>query len=698
VVTAAGPSPAAAQAPEGFFTEARDYFKSETVEGVSKHAETPAEAPATVTVVGREEIERYGFRTVADVLDFASVGNATLGDRRWDLAASRGVFLFEDYNTRILVMLDGHVVNEPWSNFADLGRAMLVPLDLVERVEIVYGPSAVLYGGYSLYGIVNVVTRPAGSLAGFRARASAGSWRTGEAVVSWARAGTYGGGEDGTSRDWSVLVAAGGYDTDGEDFDVPRQDVGRPVRLDGSTEYGGPDEGSDFERAPFAYLRAQRGGLGLLARWGYRLRGTPFAPYGALYNSREQSLRDEKAFLEARWERPLTPRTTLQVRGFHDLYAYDERDPYPAGAAHPGEQGYRFLLEASNHDTGGEVRLVSRRGTHFLTAGAEYRHRTLARTSFTELFSGAVVSSTRLSQETSGRFAVVYAQDEWRPNDLLSLVVGGSWARTTPGGTRTQPRLAAIVKPRRGLAVKALYAQGFRPPSIYEATYADYEGNLPNPALRSEEIASIELAVLWSPSPGLSLQAYTFRSTLEGLIGPTLITSPSDAQGGVAVPGGTPADLVGQFQYQSTGEVRSKGAGASARLQGRRLHAYANAAYARGERQRPGAAPSALASASRWLATGGLSWQARDWTASISGQYVGPHDLDPARGGGRAGDYVVANVRLVHRTRVVYPLALHLDVFNVFDGQGTFAASPVFTPARLPIPGRRVLFGAEVRF
>ena len=110
LVLVGGARPALAQ---DFFEQGKDYFKSETIEGVSKHAEAPTETPATVTLITRDEIERYGFRTVADVLNFASMGNFSLGDRRYELAGSRGLFLFEDFNTRILVMLNGHSLNEP---------------------------------------------------------------------------------------------------------------------------------------------------------------------------------------------------------------------------------------------------------------------------------------------------------------------------------------------------------------------------------------------------------------------------------------------------------------------------------------------------------------------------------------------------------------------------------------------------------
>src|SRR6185503_18988715 len=140
-----------------------------------------------------EDIELYGFRTRADVLNFASTGYFTHNDRRYDFAGGRGLFFFEDFNTRLLVMLNGHPLNEPWNNFGGVGREMAVPLELVDRVEIIYGPSSLLYGGYSLYGIVNVVTRNGESEAGGRVRLGAGSGATGEAMASYGRAGGAGG-------------------------------------------------------------------------------------------------------------------------------------------------------------------------------------------------------------------------------------------------------------------------------------------------------------------------------------------------------------------------------------------------------------------------------------------------------------------------------------------------------------------------
>lgn len=688
-------APAGAQELD-FFEQASDYFKAETIEGVSKHAETPTETPATVTVVSRAEIERYGFRTLADVLNFASLGSFSHGDRRYELVGSRGLFFFEDFNTRLLVMLNGHVLNEPWSNFGGVGRAMLVPLDLVERIEIVYGPSSLLYGGYSLYGIVNVVTRTGGAMPGLRVRATYGSWNTRESLVSYGASGVSGGEE--SSVEWSVLAAAGYYATDGEDLDLPRTDVGYPVALDGSTTWGGPQEGTDFERAPFAFLLARRGELSLLARAGHRRRGAPFAPYGAMYGTPDQTLRDAKAFVDLRWDRKLRPDLDLSLRAFHDVYGYDEEDPYADAVSYPGEPGYTFVLATDDHDTGGEARLHWRRGTHFVTAGGEFRYRTLGQESFTRFFGGQVAPGSTIRQDVTGRFAVLYAQEEWRPRDALSLVVGGNFAHTDPGGSKAQPRLALIVKPRPTVALKGLYGRGFRPPSIFEASYGDFRSQIENPALESEEIESFEGSVIWNPDRRLALQGYAFRSRLQGLIQGVEIRTPADVQGGLVGPGGTAEELVGLLQYQSSGDVRSWGFGGSARLRHKGLIAFANLARASATFEGRGAVEDELAGSSSWIGSLGVSYERDAWTGSLTARYLGPQRLHPSRGPGEAGDFVEANAHVVHRTRLVYPVTFRVDVRNLFDGEGQLAASPVYPVPRIPIEGRRVLVSAEVQF
>jgi len=666
------------------FGQKSTYFRDDVVQGASKHPEAATEAPATVTVLTAEDIRAYGFRTVADVLNFASVGSFTHNDRRYDFAGSRGLFFFEDFNTRILVLLNGHPLNEPWNNFGGVGREMLVPLEIAKSVEIVYGPSSLLYGGYSLYGVINVVTHTGGSLAGTRVLARAGTHGERELLLSEGLEGVA--GEKATR--WSFLGAAGGFETKGENLNVPTiADAG----------YGGPQSGTDTEQAPFAFLFSRYGELTIMARAGYRRHGAPMAPYGSIYGSNQEFVRDDKSFVEASWEHEIATETTLTIRTFYDWYSYAEHDPYAADATIP--EPYTFILRADDSDRGGEIRLNTHHNAHFITAGVEYRQRAIFQRSFLQLSNGgSFVDGSFLGDHINGSLLVAYAQEEWRPSTHWTLVGGATLARTEPGGQKVQPRVAAIYKPTGNLAIKGLYGRGFRPPSIFEASYTDQIDQINNPSLRSEQIASSELSVTWDATQTVQTQAYAFQSRLRGLIGAVTIEDPSQVQGGVVPPSGNPDDFIGVLQYQSQGDVKSHGFGLSARAVSGNARGYVNVAYARAALDRPDT--STLAGSPSLLGSAGISYRLRAFTAGLSAQYVGAQRLDDSRGESfQSGRFFDSNLRLAWDTHAgIYPISFIVDAQNLFNASGTVAASPVYTPSEIPIPGRRVSLGIEGRF
>jgi iron complex outermembrane receptor protein len=682
--------PVAAQETD-FFEEGASLFQAETITGASKHAEAPTETPATATILTRDDIERYGFRTLADVLNYASLGDFTNNDRRYDFVGGRGLFSFEDFNTRILVMLDGHPLNEPWNNFAGVGREMLVPMDVVERIEITYGPSSLLYGGYSLYGLVNVVTRTAESLSGAGVRLSGGSWGTREVAATYGTSGSSGEGEG--SVPWEVVAAGAFYRSDGESVDLP------PIEQGDGSVWGGKQRDTDFERSPSGFLYAKRGDWTILGRTGYRKHGEPLAPYDADYGSDRNSVQDRKSFGELRYDHAIGPHFDVSARLFLDDYHYREHEAYTDSESYPGHDGYDYVLSSDNRDAGGEARVAYHAGAHFLTVGGEYRWRDVDQAAYNVYWDGGNSPDSPGSSTVKGHLGVAYLQEEWRPFDELTLLLGGNWADTEPGGTKALPRVAMIYKPSPRLAVKALWGKGFRPPSIYETSYNDYLTQIPNPSLRSEEISSSELSVLWSVSPSLSIQAYGFNSRLRGLVQGVEIMSVDDIQGGVVGPSGDPNDLVGMLQFQAAGDVTSRGGGLSARARMGDLHSYGNVSYAKARLDpRGGAGETDLAASSNWLANAGVSYDFGDLTASISARYVGSQPLQEDHGEGNAGDFVDANLRLLWKTVVVYPVRLYVDVWNVTDEKGSFSASSVYVPARSPIEGRKIVVGTEVRF
>lgn len=129
------------------------------------------EAPGTVTVIDRAMIEASGARRLVDVLRLVpgfQVGYKTNG---LPTAAYHG--LNDEYARRTLLLLNGQRIFQysrgviEWNNLP-------VPLENVERIEIVRGPAAAAYGSNALQAVIDIQTGGAAEYAGFSGRMAAG--------------------------------------------------------------------------------------------------------------------------------------------------------------------------------------------------------------------------------------------------------------------------------------------------------------------------------------------------------------------------------------------------------------------------------------------------------------------------------------------------------------------------------------------
>src|SRR5690349_18386807 len=119
---------AAAQAGESQDTsDLEGLLDTSVVSAPSKTAEAVSIAPSTSIVLTAEDMRRYGIRTVDEAINFLAMGMQA--EKRFQSVevGARGVLLASDFGSHVLLMVDGHVLNEPWSATAYFDHGATVP-------------------------------------------------------------------------------------------------------------------------------------------------------------------------------------------------------------------------------------------------------------------------------------------------------------------------------------------------------------------------------------------------------------------------------------------------------------------------------------------------------------------------------------------------------------------------------------------
>ena len=146
----------------------------EVVVTATRDKQETRKAPANVTVITAEEISKSGATTVVEVLDkLESIQFRTYsGNSSQAMVDMRG-FGGENPFGKTLVLLDGRRLNR--TDMASINW-MQMPVNNIERIEVVRGPGSVLYGDAAIGGVINIITKKGKGKPTFNASVLAGSY------------------------------------------------------------------------------------------------------------------------------------------------------------------------------------------------------------------------------------------------------------------------------------------------------------------------------------------------------------------------------------------------------------------------------------------------------------------------------------------------------------------------------------------
>jgi outer membrane receptor for ferrienterochelin and colicins len=608
-------------APAGAADESILFQEIPSVYGASKYRQKVSEAPSSVTIVTAADIEHYGYRTLADILRAARTFYVTY-DRNYNYVGVRGFGPPGDYNSRVLLLVDGHRVNDNIYASASIGTEGVIEVDLIDRVEIIRGPASSLYGTGAFFGVINVISKRGREIDGVQVSAEAGSLETYKARASAGKK---------LSNGAELLVSASGYHSAGQkelffpDFDDPATSNGVAHGLD-ADQYA-----NFFGALSFEDFSLKAGSV-------TRIKTIPTASFGSVFDHVGTNTTDTRQYVDVRYQHNFDSGSNVSARLYYDRYHYQGN--YLSDPA----------LDATNVDLaddqwwGTELQygftLAQR---HRITLGGEYidDFRQDLRNFDTNPF------QTNVDSNVSARSVGLYAQDEYRILDSLILNLGIRHDELYEQGSSTNPRIAAIWLPRAGTAIKLLYGSAFRAPNGYERYWGGFSPsvNALNPSLQPEEIKTTEAVWEQELAQGWRSTLGAYRYRIDNLI--SLIPDPAGAQ----------------FVFVNAAPIVARGVAFEIEYRAPEgLEARASYSYQDSEVEATGAA---LPNSPHDLLK--LNFAAPIWrqrlTAGLEVQYMGSR-LTLA--GEPVTAYAITNVTLT--TRRWWPrLDLSASVYNLFD-------------------------------
>ena len=338
-LTAAVAGAQTAPTPDLLSLSIEDLLEVEIVSTASKFPQEVKEAPASITVITASEMRRYGHRTLADTL--ASVrGFYTTYDRNYSYVGMRGFARPGDYNTRVLLLIDGQRLNDPIYDMAPIGTDFPIDISLIERVEVIRGPGSSLYGTNAVMAVINVVTRTGAEHQGLRADTSGGSLGTRGVTLSFGK--LFGGGRE-------MLLAGSLHRANGaKSLYYPEFDQGGP----GS----GIATGLDHDESSKVFGSMAIGRLSIRGGAVSRRKQVPTAAFETVFGDGRQSVTDDRAYLNAIYEGSVRRGWSMKGRVAYDYYGYEGFYPYDYGEPEP----VMWLDLAQSHTTSGEITLQRR--------------------------------------------------------------------------------------------------------------------------------------------------------------------------------------------------------------------------------------------------------------------------------------------------------------------------------------------------
>jgi outer membrane receptor for ferrienterochelin and colicins len=493
---------------------------NDTVVSASGFEQKITEAPASISVISREELQQKRYNNLAQALgdvEGIDIGQGT-GKTGGLNISIRGM-----PSQYTLILIDGRRQNAAGNvtpnGFNETSTSFMPPLSAIERIEVIRGPMSTLYGSDAMGGVINIITRKV-----------AKEW-TGSLTQDY----TYQEDRDfGDTRNTSIYASGPlvdgllGLQLRGSLFDREASDLSYGNGIEVSKRGPSPVEGRTHNLgARLSLTPHEDHDFGLDVERGRQVYNNDECQLGSLDGQNQEctasaATRANGYADELRFEREQITLTHTGRLGFGTLESsLMHNTTETIGRTIPGTVGIPTAvpgaiggapreLETTNLVL--DTKLVAPVGeSHIATVGGQWWK--------AEMDDG--IAQTTFEQKTWA----VFAEDEWRLREDLALTLGARYDDHEAFGGHVSPRAYLVWNTSENWTMKGGVSRGYRTPDLNElhsgvngATRQGQVITIGNPDLEPETTTSTEFGVYFDSLAGFNANATLFHNKFKDKI------------------------------------------------------------------------------------------------------------------------------------------------------------------------------------